>query len=694
MSMNASLRRTVQACALGAGSLVLVLCGLLAWQFLTIATQAQKLGRELGPLVDAAMEIKLEALHAHVLTEEIMGGDDAEALQEVWEHLEASRFYADAMLNGGQNDEGTFHPATDPDVRRAVEGALAGLDRLLEQTSRRFAQLDGGQGVGSEADALFDAEYDSIADDLLAIAGQPAAGTPGAQHRLGAARYHIAHGHLLVAEILGGDDGEDLQEALDSFAAAIALLDAATLPEPLRAGADLQAGRIAALSELARTRHARSLEIAADRSIGDAVYDDIFDTFLDQADTAESLVQSFIANELANARRSRAIALAFVAVATALLCAGAFATYSLLNRYVVSRIADLSTALERLEAGSTRPAGLDWSSQNELGHLRQLVSRFGDALNSQRRLEEEARQALEEAESHATAVQQAAGFQAEIVAQLTTASSAIQEEIRQFSSISDALAEQQSHNSGLVGQIVARIRETEVAVERNLEATQSASETCSAITHLLKDSRQSMSRTVSLVNEIAESSSAAVNHIDSIEDISSQTNLLSLNASVEAARAGPAGRGFAIVAHEVHELSNKTSQTALGIKRILLASNSQVGDCTRAVAQSEAHGTRIAEAVARLEDGMRAVDNSSQTQRAAVRAAAETLAAFETKFGELHQIAVSCRDIGARISEQIEQFGAITRGQTSLPGPGAAKATVVATPPLRAAPDQPSPAAA
>ena len=54
-----------------------------------------------------------------------------------------------------------------------------------------------------------------------------------------------------------------------------------------------------------------------------------------------------------------------------------------------------------------------------------------------------------------------------------------------------------------------------------------------------------------------------------IEDISGQTNLLSLNASIEAARAGDAGRGFAVVAEEIRVLSDNTSGELKYIKEII-----------------------------------------------------------------------------------------------------------------------------
>ncbi|MCR5686394.1 MAG: PAS domain-containing protein [Lachnospiraceae bacterium] len=71
---------------------------------------------------------------------------------------------------------------------------------------------------------------------------------------------------------------------------------------------------------------------------------------------------------------------------------------------------------------------------------------------------------------------------------------------------------------------------------------------------------------------------SSMNIINSIQTIANQTNLLSLNASIEAARAGDAGRGFAVVAQEVQNLSNSTKSTTNDIANILGEMNTSVKD--------------------------------------------------------------------------------------------------------------------
>ena len=153
----------------------------------------------------------------------------------------------------------------------------------------------------------------------------------------------------------------------------------------------------------------------------------------------------------------------------------------------------------------------------------------------------------------------------------------------QVSSGSDKLAQIATSLAEGSGKQIEEIHEllqttnkvTEEVIENRKNAESSAKET-ERVTAMMKQNQNLMQRMLEAMMKIQTTSKEMEGIIQTIEQIASQTNLLSLNASIEAARAGEAGRGFAVVANEVSNLADESSKAANITKNLIQVSIDEI----------------------------------------------------------------------------------------------------------------------
>lgn len=140
----------------------------------------------------------------------------------------------------------------------------------------------------------------------------------------------------------------------------------------------------------------------------------------------------------------------------------------------------------------------------------------------------------------------------------------------QLSKGAQILAEGSMEQAGAVEELTATVEDVSSMAANNAKEAEEAYQKVNLAEKEADQSQQNLFELTEAMSVINDTSLKIRDIITAIEDIVSQTNLLSLNASIEAARAGDAGRGFAVVADQIGKLASDSAQSAVNTKELIV----------------------------------------------------------------------------------------------------------------------------
>ncbi|UVE45504.1 methyl-accepting chemotaxis protein [Pseudomonas chlororaphis] len=265
-----------------------------------------------------------------------------------------------------------------------------------------------------------------------------------------------------------------------------------------------------------------------------------------------------------------------------------------LLRNKLAPLGDLVRQADALGKGDLS-ARLNVSSQDEIGQLASSFNQMGQALST---MVEHIRRAAEEVNGRAQALSGLSGGAYEGMEQQSGEISSMAGAVEEFSATSLNIADNMGNTERLAQENAQQTRIGRTSME---EASASLEQIAGAL-----------NSTATVINTLGQRSEEIGGIVGVITAIADQTNLLALNAAIEAARAGEQGRGFAVVADEVRNLASRTREATDEISGMINSIQQETGNAIATMEQGNvlmqeglSRNANVASALARIDEQSR-----------------------------------------------------------------------------------------
>ncbi|MDZ3827765.1 MULTISPECIES: methyl-accepting chemotaxis protein [Pseudomonas] len=265
-----------------------------------------------------------------------------------------------------------------------------------------------------------------------------------------------------------------------------------------------------------------------------------------------------------------------------------------LLRSKLAPLSDLVRQAEALGAGDLS-VRLNVSSNDEIGQLSRAFNQMSQALST---MVEHIRRASEEVNSRAQALSGLSGGAYEGMEQQSGEITSMAGAVEEFSATSLNIADNMGNTQRLA--------------QENAQQTQIGRSSMEEASSSLEQIAGALNTTATVINTLGQRSQEIGGIVSVITSIAEQTNLLALNAAIEAARAGEQGRGFAVVADEVRSLASRTRQATDEISSMIHSIQQETGNAISTMEQGNvlmqeglSRNANVASALARIDEQSR-----------------------------------------------------------------------------------------
>ena len=209
--------------------------------------------------------------------------------------------------------------------------------------------------------------------------------------------------------------------------------------------------------------------------------------------------------------------------------------------------------------------------------------------------------------------------------EINKSSNLVAEEANQVSEGAQTLANGAAEQSRVVSELMETLAAISAASAENSKTTKNAEENAVKAGDQVKYCNEKMMSAADAMAEITNSALQIEKIIATIEDIAYQTNILALNAEIEAAAAGSAGKGFAVVADEVRNLANKSDKAAKATKQLIEQSLDSVNRGSGVVSSVSEQLNISTEVVLQAVEDMKTVNAAVQREEENIRNISESI---------------------------------------------------------------------